>query len=249
MKNYQKKYIILFLFGFYVNIYTSEAQTSQEKTIYNWYDNSVGKENLDINNGVPHINPYKTIDSNTNMYLVEDEFSKGSVVYDGQIYHNTNLKYDIYRDEIILNPEGASEVIGINLTKRKVTSFSIYNKNFIKIEKEQYTLPEFSTGYYEINEYKDNLFLYIKHQKNIQKKIKEDGIFYQYKEHNSYYIDYQKKLYPISNKSDVIKIFPEQKKQINEFYVMNKVIKKADFDQFTKNLMTYISNSLSNQTK
>jgi hypothetical protein len=249
LKNYQKKFILLFFFGLSLNIYTSQGQTSQEKAIYNLYDNNVGKENLDINNGVPHVNPYKTIDNNTNMYLVDDKFSSGSIVYDGQIYYNTNLKYDIFRDEIILNPTGASELIGINLTKRKITSFSIYNKNFIKVEKEQYALPELSTGYYEISEYKDNLLLYIKHQKNIQKKIKDDGIFYQYKEQNSYYIDYQKKLYPINNKSDIIKIFPEQKKQINEFYEMNRAIKKVDLDQFTKNLMTYISNSLSNQTK
>jgi hypothetical protein len=248
LKNSQKKLIFHTIFGLLVSINALHAQTAKEIEIYNWFDTTIGKENLDINNGVLYTNPYRTIDNN-NLYFLNDKFEKGNLTYNGQIYYNNDLKYDIYRDILILNPEGASELIGVSLNTERVDSFTILNRNFIKIRKEQYSLPEFSTGYYETSPFSENFIFYIKHSKTAQKKIKDDGAYYDFKDNNHFYVDYKKTLYPISGKSDLIKLFPDQKKQINEFYLMNRSIRKSDLNQFMKNLMKYISSSLSNPAK
>ncbi|KUJ63439.1 hypothetical protein AR687_03960 [Flavobacteriaceae bacterium CRH] len=247
MKNYQKKSTFLILFGLLLSIHSIHAQTIKEIEIYNWFDNTVGKENLDLNNGVLYTNPYRT--TNDDNLFLNDRFEKGNVSYNGQMYYDTSLKYDIYRDILILNPQGASELIGVSLSTEKVDSFTISNRNFIKIRKEKYTFPGFSTGYYETSLFNENFIFYIKHSKNIQKKIKEDGIYYSSKSNNDFYLDYEKKLYYINGKSDLIKLFPEKKKQINEFYFMNRGLAKSDLNQFMKNLMKYTSSLLSNQTK
>jgi len=247
LKNYQKNFVFLILFGLFLNIYVIHSQTNNEINTYNWFDKTVGKGNLDLNNGLPHTNPFRLIDDR-HLYLV-DKYDIGKVTYDGQNYYDVKLKYDIYRDLLVLNPYGESENIGINLNKSKVESFSIENKNFIKIDKKNETVPEFIPGYYEETKISPDFVFYIKHHKDQQKTATEAGLFYFFKENNSFFIDLKNKIYPIKGKSDIIKLFPDQKKQINGFYLMNRELKKSDLNQFMQNLIKYISNSLSIQTK
>ncbi len=247
MKNYQKKSAFLVLFGLFLNIYSIHSQTNNDVNVYNWFDNTVGKNNLDLNNGVPHINPYRSIGDN-HLYLI-NKYEIGKIDYDGQKYFEVKLKYDIYRDILVLNPYGESENIGINLNSSKVEAFSILDKNFVKIDKKVPTVPEFTSGYYEESKVAEALTLYIKHHKDIQKTVSENGISYSFKENNLFFIDLKNIIYSIRGKSDIIKLFPDQKKQINGFYLMNRELQKSDLNQFMKNLMKYISNSLSIQTK
>lgn len=247
MKNYQKNFIFLILFGLFLNIHSLHSQTSNDITIYNWFDKSVGKDNLDINNGILYTNPFRTLGDN-HLYLI-NKYELGKIIYDGQIYYDVKLKYDIYRDILVLNPFGESENTSINVIQNKVESFSIQDKNFIKIDRKIETVPEFITGYYEENKIAPDFIFYIKHHKVQQKVIAENGLFYSFKDSNSFFVDLKNKIYVINGKNDLIKLFPEQKKQINGFYLMNRELKKSDLNQFMKNLMKYTANSLSIQTK
>ncbi|MGN7809154.1 hypothetical protein [Flavobacterium johnsoniae] len=247
MKNYQKKIIFLILFGLFLNIYVIQAQTNNDINIYNWYDKTVGEDNLDINNGIPHTNLYRSVQDNY-LYLI-NQYELGKLSYEGQNYYNVKLKYDIYRDILVLNPSGQPENIGINLTQNKVESFSIQDKNFVKIEKKIETIPEFATGYYEVSKIAPDFTFYIKHHKDIQKTVSENGILYSFKENSLFFIDLKNNISLIKGKNDIIKLFPEQKKQINGFYLLNRELKQSDLNQFMKNLMKYISNSLLIQTK
>ncbi|MBW4359745.1 hypothetical protein [Flavobacterium taihuense] len=247
MKNIQAKTRFLLLLGLFLNTYRIQSQTSNIISTYNWFDKVIGRENLDINYGPLYTNTYRTLGDN-NMYLINDKYSLGKISYEGQTYYDTKLKYDIYRDILILNPAEESEQIGIYLNKEKVDSFTLLNKFFTKINKEQYNFPGFSTAYYEASIYNEDIVFYIKHHKSMIKKIKYDYSYYNFTNNNSYFLDYKKTLYSINNKSDLIKIFPNQKKQITEFYSINRDLKKSDIDHFMKNLITTISNSLSNHT-
>jgi len=248
LKNYQKKAIILIFFGLYLNIHSIHSQSLKETEVYNLYDKTVGKQNLDINNGLAYTDPYSS--PNSNLYFDNDTFEKGSLSYQGQKYYDTFLKYDIYRDILILNPQGGLlGFTGISLIKEKVESFSIYNRKFVKLDKDQFHLTNFNSGYYEISEHNSDFIFYTKHSKLMQKKIDDDRITYLFSKSSLYYLFYKKTLYQINNKSEILKIFPDQKKQINEFYLMNRDLKKNNQNQFMENLMKYINNSLSKQNK
>jgi len=247
LKNYQKKSAFLILFGLFLNIHNIHSQTSNDVSIYNWYDKTVGKENLDIVNGIPHTNPYRTA-GDTHLYYI-DQYESGTLTYEGQTYYNVNLKYDIYRDILVLNPFGESENIGINVITTKVGSFSIKDKYFVNLDKKELAVPEFMPGYYEENKISSDFIFYIKHHKNQLKSINEGVLLYTFKENTTFFLDLKGKVYPIKSKNDVIKLFPDQKKQINGFYLMNRELRKSDENQFMRNLMKYINNSLSIQTK
>ena len=247
MKNYQKKSILLVLFGLFLSIYSVHSQTNNDITTYNWFDKTIGRKNLDIVNGIPHTNPYRTIGGNHLYYI--DQYELGSLTYEGQSYYNVKLKYDIYRDILVLNPFGESENIGVNVITAKVESFSIKDKNFVNIDKKDPTVPEFTLGYYEENKIAPDFIFYIKHHKDQQKVVTEGMLFYTFKENTSFYLNLKNKIHPIKNKNNIIKLFPEQKKQINGFYLMNRELRKSDENQFMRNLMKYINNSLSVQSK
>lgn len=248
MKTIQKNQLFLLLFILFVNIYQVFSQNNNDVSTYNWFDKTVGKENLDIYNGTIHTNPYKTI-GQENLYYIKDSYELGNLVYENQMYYNVYLKYDIYRDILVLKSSQNTENIGINLILEKVQSFSIKDKNFIKIEHTNTDQPEFTSGYYEETKVASSLIFYIKHHKNIQKNLGDNSLTYSFKENNLFFIHLDDKTYSVKSKGDIIKIFPKQKKQINEFYLMNRDLKKTDLNQFMKNLMTYINNSLSIQNK
>lgn len=246
-KNSKIKFVILLLFITITSLQI-QSQTNSEILLYSKFDSIVGKENLGLNNGPLSLNPYKTIRDNT-MYLQNDRYTIGKINYDQQSYFNVKLKYDIFRDQIILNPSGQPEHIGINLIQDKTNSFSIYNKNFVKINKNDTSLPEFVSGYYELIKISENFRLYIRHHKEIQNHVNDEGLYYSFKENNQYFIDYNTKFYEISSKNSIIKIFPNYKKQINDFYQKNRSISKTDNDQFINSLMISIYDFSKTNTK
>ena len=224
------------------------CQSNSEISLYTKFDSIVGKENLGLNNGPITLYPYKTIGDNT-MFFKNNKFTIGNMIYDGQPYFNISLKYDIYKDQLILNPPGQPEHIGISLIQDKTDSFFIYNKNFVKITKNQTSLPEFITGYYELIKIGKNFNLYIKHHKDILKEINEEGVFYSFHERYQYYIEYSSKFYEINNKTSIVKIFPENKKNINAFYQKNRSLSSTDYNQFINSLMITIYDSSINNSK
>ena len=248
LKNHQKKPLFLILFGLLLNIFSIHSQTqNSDIASYNWFDKTVGKSNLEINNGPFFSNSFKTTGDN-NLYLVNDKYIVGNLTYNGQIYYEVKLNYDIFRDILVLNST-ESELVGISLNQEKVDSFTIYNKNFVKLNSDKYQLPEFKTGYYETSPFENNIILYIKHHKKVGYKIlKEDGVYFAFENDDTYYLDYKKVLYEINGKSDIVKIFPDQKKRISEYYSKYKEIRKADLNEFMKNLVKSIIPSDYNST-
>ena len=57
-------------------------------------------------------------------------------------------------------------------------------------------------------------------------------VYYQFRSKDEYYILYQDTFYPVKNKGDFLKLFPNQKKQINDFFAGNKYLIKSDYDGF-----------------
>jgi hypothetical protein len=224
------------------------SQTNSEISLYTKFDSIIGKENIGLNNGPMTLSLYKTIGDN-NMFLVSKKYTIGNLVYDGQPYFNARLKYDIFKDQLVFNPPGQPEHIGINLIQDKTDSFSIYGKNFVKIKNAQNLLSDFNPGYYEQIKIGANFNLYIKHHKDILKEINEEGVYYSFHENYQYYIEYNSKFYVINNKTSLVKIFPEKKLNINSFYQNNRNLSKSNYSQFINKLMVFIYDSSINNSK
>jgi hypothetical protein len=238
LKKIQKNPYFIILFGLLLNIPNVYSQNNNEISTYNWFDKNLGKEALDFNNGTAHLNFDKTID-NENRYYITDEFKSGSISYNGQNYFNLDLKYDIFKDELVFRPYIENNHIQINLVKEKVDFFKIGNQKFVNLK----VLPSnLKTGYYEETVTGNNSTLYIKYYKEKRDIIKDDYFLIKYIQHSDFVLLKDNKFILINDKKEIIKLYPEQKRKINNFFSTNKDLKKEDPGLFMKNLLKYINN-------
>lgn len=223
------------------------SQTNEKNNLYDWFDNTVGKENLDINNGTLHINPYQTLNK-TNNYYIADAFSRGNIEYDGQLYYDVNLKYDINRDILVLKPYGEYNHMGLNLIQKKTAAFSINGKNFTNLSYNKSILPEFINGYYEEIPIGEKFTFHIKHRKEKKKVMNNETAYYEFEEKKDFVLNYKDSFYKIDTKKEMTTIFPQYKSKINDYYFMNKKLEKTDKKQFLENLLKQINTFIQNES-
>lgn len=238
MKKLQKELLFIILFGLLLNTSQIFGQNNNEILTYNWFDKNFGKESLDFNNGNGHLNFDQTINDH-HRYYKTDEFKNGNIIYEGQSYFNLDLKYDLFNDQLVIRPYIESPYIQINLLKEKVDFFKIGNQKFVNLKLLPHSLK---TGYYEETVTGNNSILYIKYYKEKRDIIKDDHFLISYKQNSDFLLLKDNTFILINDKKEIIKLYPEQKRKIQNFFSTNKDLKKDNPGLFMKNLMKYINN-------
>lgn len=241
MKNIKKKSISFLFFGLFLNIFTIYSQSSNEVSVLKWFDKIAGKETLPISNGKIHLNFDRTI-GNVNRYFSSEEVTIGSLGYDSQEYFEVNLKYDIFQDEIILESQGESGLIKVNLIKEKTQYFKLNEKKFINLNTDSLLPADYRGGFYEQNLIGKSFIFYIKHYKEKRDLIKSDGLYTDYAYKNEFILFSKGTFTIINTKSQLLKLFPNDKNKINDYYLMNRNLRKENEAKFMENLMRYINN-------
>ncbi|MDQ6528169.1 hypothetical protein [Flavobacterium sp. LHD-85] len=242
MKNYKKKAIYLSLFTTLLNISYLHSQSAEKSSLYDYFDQTVGKDNLNINNGIVHSEPFRPI-AGKNRYYTE-EFNIGDISFEDQIYSSVNLKYDILLDQVIYKQNGASENLPINLISEKVDYFFIKNKKFVNIKPDSNKAIGITKGFYEESYAGDNVSLYIKHYKEKVKVFQSDGVYYNFIYKINYFLKYNSHFYKVESEKDFKKIFPDYKKDISNFYNTDKKLERSDKMKFMENLAKQINGLL-----
>ncbi|SHM66722.1 hypothetical protein SAMN05444484_10847 [Flavobacterium chilense] len=239
LKKNQKKLFYLILFGIISNISNSYCQTNNETaSVYNWFDSNIGIESLDFENGPAHLN-FDRISNNQNRYYISENFEKGNIRYNNQDYFDLLLNYDTYSDELILKPYGESNTTKVNLIKENVSSFKIRNEKFVNLKMTN-SIP-FKKGYYEEVLIKNSTTLFIKHYKEKKKINKAEIDLIEFAPKYDFILLRENKFYQINDKKEIILLFPNDKKKINDFYFDYRSLKKDNPPLFMKNLLKSIN--------
>lgn len=209
-----------------------------QKNIEDLFDNTVGKENLPLNNGVFYFNTLKTL--TTHQFYHTNKYSSGTLVYDNQFYNEVNLKYDSYRDVLVFKPYGESESFGIILIQEDVSQFNINNKKFVNLSLLTKDSLKNVKGYYEENLKNQHLTFYIKHKKDRREFIQNQIAYTDFEIYNEFLILKNATYYPIKNKKDVTSLFSTHKKEINTFYSDNSKLSKDNKTEFYEKLFRFI---------
>ncbi|QLC66419.1 hypothetical protein LPB248_09010 [Flavobacterium sp. LPB0248] len=242
MKNYKKKIIYLSIFASLLKISYAHSQSTEKSSLYDYFDEAVGKDNLNINNGIIHSESFRPLEGKNRYYI--DEFNLGDISFEGQIYSNVNLKYDILVDQVIYKQNGSSENAPINLINNKVDYFFIKNKKFVNLKEESVKFPSIIKGIYEETYIGDNVSLYIKHTKEKVKSFQADIIYYNFIYKIGYVLKYNNYFYKVETEKDFKKIFPNLKKEISNIYSTDKKLERSNKPQFMENLTKQINGLL-----
>ena len=229
--------IVLFTIVFFSKSTMGQSITKEPK-FYNWFDDQVKLYNTGLFNGIKYIELYRTINEK-HKFFQNSEFQIGSVVYDGQLYDQVPIKYDLDTDELLLNIGYNYQFPTIILFKSKVKSFQIGKSKFTHIVNN--TIESEYQGFYEVLVDQDSLALLKKNSKKRLKKIRGTTVYYEFIPENNYVVMYDGDLYSVKNKQDVVRIWPSKKEFINENY--NPELKKSNEDEFWATLFSKLSDS------
>ena len=232
--------ILLF---FLISISYAQKNNSDSQYLA-FFDSIVGNENTEFFNGKRYIEKLPTTEIDFPFFKTS-KFLKGSIIYDNQQFYNLDLKYDLISDQLIAKLPNNNNFFLISLINERISSFTIDNNSFVNINDNEKLKSLGYKGYFQLIHDGNNLDLYIKHLKTVKKKI-DKKVNYSYKENNVHLIQFDTDFYKIKSVKDIIKIFPEKKKDIRNYYNSFKSLQKSNPDLFYKNLIEFLDGRISN---
>jgi hypothetical protein len=160
-------------------------------------------------------------------FLFSRDFLPGSLTIRGRTYEDVSIKYDIFKDEILI-PITSGGILQLN--KEMVDSFSIHFQNKKFLFKRIDSLEGLKVYLNVIYEGKSTLYVrYIKKIDLLAVEGKYDS-FYQF---SQIYFMRDSIIYPVSGKNDLLKVLSEDKGLINTYIKKNRLrLSKEDPESF-----------------
>jgi len=229
--------LLLLIFFFLSFCLESFSQLKTKSDIYNSYDDIVGLENTGLYNGKQFKDPYLNTDG-TYRYFEGYNFTKGTLEYDSQFYADIPLKYDVYGDKLITRSNDNLKIFNIELISGKVSSFSIDNHNFVKLDSLGFDIE--GNNFFEVGYKGASLGIYIKHVKKKREKVVKGLLEYRFFNDNFYLLLHNKTYHNIKTVNDLRKALPKKKDVIREYYKTNKSLYKSNRDAFMLKIIQYL---------
>ena len=221
-------FFFLFIFEF---IYSSAADAQSDGTdsaiykksvenVVDLYVNRLG-ENSNLYNGSEYIYSYHGIRGHP--FFESDRLLNGEIEYDGILYKNVPMSYDLVRDEVFINEPGQN--FNIKLVTEKIRYFSLSDRLFVRMLQDSMRNPSLTTGFYHVL-YNGRVSVLARLTKKIQSGNAEDSIkFVQY---TNFWVKKDNEYQPVENKKTLLNIFGDQKDPVRKYLRKNKVNYKKD---------------------
>lgn len=156
---------------------------------------------------------YRPIKDEHPLFFVD--WVDGSVFYDGEVYENIPLLYDLSTDNLIT--EHYSSRQKIELIDSKIESFRLQKYHFVHLRDDR-----LRKGFYELV-YDGTTKVYMRRQKALQQSLAGTEIRRTFEEKELYYIFKQGNYYSVKNKKSVLGVLKEQKSELNKFIGKNHI--------------------------
>ena len=182
----------------------------------------------------PLYEPYPRQFTSGHQFFNIDSVTKGSVSYEGLGYYDIPMRYDIVRDEVIIqHPTG----FPVNLIKQKLDSFTLFDEHFVKIENVKDVNGMDSIGYYHQVYSSPDISFLVRRRKFLQEVTGRTSIETVVYSKNFYYIVKEGVCYPIKNKKALLEILEDKKSETQQYIKRNKL----RFKQFENDVLQTVS--------
>jgi hypothetical protein len=237
MNSFMRKLILkgfFLLIVFVLPVTGIEAQMSEsDSSVYKAaVDNAISSYHeffapeAGVYNGIEYV-PYLLPFSEGHPFFQFDHYDTGSILYDGVLYNNVRMLFDLAQDVLVIDPPFHTSAI--QLFNDKVQAFVLFGHNFVRIAGDSANHAQLATGFYEVM-YRGSSILLRKDAKNIQQSVVYDGLQVFVKEKVSYYLKKNGIYYPVNNKKELLIVLADAKKNIRQFIRKNKINLRRDMD-------------------
>lgn len=171
------------------------------------------------------------------------EFTKGSVLYDGFLYQDVPLLYDLYRDLVISTFYNGN--FKFSLVSEKVTEFNIDNHHFVYLNRGADTDKSIKrTGFYDLL-YNGKIKVYCKRGKLMEEE--NDGRYANnfFVSKNAYYLEKNNMIYQFEKQASFLSLFKSEQAEMKKF-LKKKGIKFKDNPEYAMVLLASYYDNLPN---
>ena len=151
-----------------------------------------------------------------------EDWEVGSVFYNGSLYSNEEMLYDLYRDQVIIQDFYGGNFI--QLVAEKIDHFNLNDHTFVRISDK-----EIPSGFYDLR-VDGEIKFYIKRSKAFKEVVTSDAVVDEFKTINKYYIYRNNTYYQVKNKRTVRLILRDYEDSINPFIKKEHLDFRSNFE-------------------
>jgi hypothetical protein len=178
-----------------------------------FYDRELDRNTM-LYTGISYYDPHSTIKGH--QFFGDDYWEQGSIDYNGQHYDSIYVKYDIFKDQLLVENFNSNGFLSpIILDRTKVNSFDLREHHFMKIEAD--TTSILRTGYYDLMYQGNELQFVVHRRKEIVDSNEISTIREEFAIKDRYYIKKGDDYYRFRNKNSLLKILKDHKKELKAF--------------------------------
>ena len=176
------------------------------------------QENLHIYNGSEYLRTGHGVKGTP--FFASDSLLQGDVFYDGRLYKNISIHYDLVTDDVVINNYAQNNEI--KLVPEKLDYFYILQHLFVRITADS-SLPSFiNTGFYE--KLLDGRFSLFARRTKVRRLFgnasDNDARFNEY---NHYFVLLNNTFYRVDDKGDFLALMAGKKNEIRKYIKDNKI--------------------------
>jgi len=159
-------------------------------------------------------------------YFESAEISYGSVFYDGILYENVPMRYDIVKNEVVVIY--ADNVSGISLHNQKIDHFNIYKHPFVHVGKEDLISEIIPAGFYD-RVYEGEIELLVNRSKGTLREVTSAGNFITIlKQKNIFFLKIKQNYFQVESIASVLKVLGVNQREILDELKKNKIKFRKD---------------------
>ena len=149
-----------------------------------------------------------------------NSFTPGTVTYDGILYKDVPMMYDLYKDIVAVMLY--NKFSRFSLLKERVQSFDLLNHHFIYITTDSLNINSINTGFYD-QLYNGNLEVLVKRSKAIQSTSSTNTIENYFTSSKSFYLKKGNNYYSIGGQGTLLSVLKDKKKELQQYIKANKI--------------------------
>lgn len=212
------------------------------KNAVTFYNQSLHEE-LHIFNGKEDKGYLHKFDEGT-PYFITNKWSKGNLNYDGKLYEDVSLLYDVVKDEVgYLYFNNLSEII---LSKEKVSAFSVMGHHFVNVTPDSLRTSSIAAGFYD-ELYHGKTLLLAKRTKNIQNFITQSGEEYKVFSKDHYYVKKGEDYFSVNSKKSFIQNLTDKRKELQQYIRQTKLDFKKNPEVAMSRTLAYYDQLINKQ--
>lgn len=172
--------------------------------------------NLLLYNGIEYAHSYPHTTGHP--FFLTDTFQQSSLVYEGIMYQNVPLAYDLVSNAVVIKNK---EQFLIELKSEKLSWFDLQHHFFVSVSPSEQKSNALQEGIYEVYEY-GSVAVFIRHEKMVKQAANAADLDH-FTQYDYYFIKKNNNFFPIKSSNSLLTVFDDKKDEVKTYLHQNRL--------------------------